>query len=233
MKSKNLIDSFNNAINGIIYAIRIERNMKIHFVTAILVLILSLFYDLTRTELLIVCLSIGAVIICELFNTAVEVMVDIVVDAYHPKAKIVKDVAAGAVMVSAFISLVVAYLIFFDRISSEIEIGIRRIKQLPMLITIISLIIAIILVLTFKAFLKQGTYLSGGMPSGHTAIAFSIATGLSLWTGDARIAALCIILALMVAQSRLETKIHSIYEVAVGSVLGFLVTLLMFQVFYT
>ena len=84
MKNKNLIESFNNAINGVIYAIKAERNMKIHISAAALILLLSLFYDLTRTELLLVCLTIVMVLICELFNTAMEVLVDTIIEIYHP-----------------------------------------------------------------------------------------------------------------------------------------------------
>lgn len=116
MKNRNLIDSFGNAINGIIYTIKHERNMRIHIVALLGVFILSVFYRLTKTEFLIVCLTVGLVIVCELFNTAMEVLVDIIVDVYHPKAKIIKDVAAGAVLVAAIISLIVGYFIFFDKI---------------------------------------------------------------------------------------------------------------------
>ena len=62
-------------------------------------------------------MTIALVIICELFNTAVEGIVDVIVDVYHPKAKIIKDVAAGAVLVSAFVSMLVGYFIFFDKLS--------------------------------------------------------------------------------------------------------------------
>lgn len=232
MKNRNLTDSFNNAINGIAYTIRTERNMKIHMVAAIAVLILSLFFKLTRAEFLVICITVAVVIICELFNTAVEVLVDIIVDVYHPKAGIVKDVAAGAVLVSAFLALIVGYFIFFDRVSTEIATGITKIKQSPMHVTIIALVITIVLVLSAKAFLKKGTPFKGGMPSGHSAIGFAVTTAILLWTGNVKVAALSFIVWLLLVQSRLEAKIHSILELLAGAVLGFLVTLLLFQVFY-
>ena len=163
MKNRNLIDSFNNAINGIIYTIKNEKNMKIHIVTAICIMIMSLFFGLNKIEFLVVCLTICMVVICELFNTAVEVIIDIIVDVYHPKAKIVKDVAAGAVLVSAFISVVIAYFIFFDRVSISVHTGIRIIKQSPVHITVIALIITIIFVLSMKAYNKTGTPMQGGV----------------------------------------------------------------------
>ena len=232
MKNKNLIESFNNAISGIIYAIKKERNMKVHITVAVLVMLMSLFYDLTRIEFLIICLTIAIVLICELFNTAVEIFVDTIIDVYHPKAKLVKDTAAGAVLVASFASLIVAYFIFFDRISTSLAIGIVRIRQSPVHITIIALIITIILVLALKAGFKKGTPMSGGMPSGHSAIAFSIVTALALWTDRASITLLALIIALLVVQSRLEARIHSFVELLAGALIGFSITLLLFQIFY-
>lgn len=232
MKNKNLIESFNNAINGIIYAIKAERNMKIHITVAVIVMLLSLFYSMTRTEFLIICLTIAVVIICELFNTAVEIFVDTIIDVYHPKAKLVKDTAAGAVLVATFVSLIVAYFIFYDRVSTSLEIGLVRIRQSPIHITIIALIITIILVLVMKAASKKGTPMSGGMPSGHSAIAFSAVTAVALWSYNTQITMLVLIVAMLVVQSRLEAKIHSVLELLAGAVIGFSVTLLLFQIFY-
>lgn len=232
MKNRNLIDSFNNAANGILSTVRSERNMKIHILAASAVLILSLFYDLTRTEFLIVCVTIAIVIICELFNTAIEVIIDTLIDVYHPKAKLVKDTAAGAVFVAALLSVLVAYFIFYDRVSTSLEIGIVRIKHTPMHLTVIAIILTMMMVLLLKAFFKTGTPFSGGMPSGHSAIAFSAVTAVALWTNNVNITILFLIVALLVVQSRLEGKIHTVIELIAGAVLGFSVTLLLFQVFF-
>lgn len=231
MKSRNLIDSFNNAVNGIIYVIKKERNMKIHILAAVVILILSLFYKLSRVEFLVLCLTIALVIACELFNTAIEVIVDIIVDVYHPKAKIVKDVAAGAVMVAAFVSIIIGYFLFFDHVSSDLEIGFKRIVDSKIHISIISLAITILIVLLMKSFFKKGTPFSGGMPSGHAAIAISLTTAIALLTNDIKIVVLCLFIALLVIQSRLEAKIHTVVELVTGGIIGFLVTLLLFQFF--
>jgi len=230
MKNRSLIESFNNAINGIISTFRSERNMKIHIIAAVLVLGLSLFYDLTRIEFIIVCITIALVIICELFNTAIEVLIDTLIWIYHPRAKTVKDTAAGAVLVSAVLSLAVAYFIFFDRVSTSLESGIARIKQAPMHLTVIAIVVTIAAVLVLKFVFRKGTPFSGGMPSGHSAIAFSAATAVALYTNNTTITILFIIVALLVVQSRLEGKIHNMPELLAGAVIGFLVTLLLFQV---
>ncbi|MDP4092648.1 MAG: diacylglycerol kinase [Bacillota bacterium] len=232
MKNKSLFGSFNNAINGVIYAIKRERNMKLHIAAAVIILVLSLFFRLSKLEYLFVFLAIAAVIICELFNTAIEVLVDIVVDVYHPKAKIIKDVAAGATLVAAFFSLVVAYFVFFNRVSKAVSTGITIIKNDPVHIAVIALIITVILVLTGKAFLEKGTPLRGGMPSGHTAIAFSITAAIMMWTNNADITILSTVVSLLVAQSRLENKTHNLIEVLGGASLGFSVTLILFEIFY-
>lgn len=121
MKNRNLLESFKNAFNGIKSVAKSERNMKIHLLATVLVLMLSFFLKLSGTEFLAVCITIAIVLICEIFNTVTELLVDIIVDVYHPKAKIIKDMAAGAVLISAVMSLVVAYIIFFDKIMEYIR----------------------------------------------------------------------------------------------------------------
>lgn len=232
MKNKNLIESFNNAINGIIYTIKSERNMKLHITAAVLVIILSFYYKLTRVEFIIVCLTVAVVIISELFNTAIELIVDSFVPEYNPKAKVIKDVAAGAVMTSAFVSLIVAYFIFFDRVSLGLKMGIIRVRESPIHITIIALLVTIVAVLIIKNIFKKGTPFSGGMPSGHAAVAFSITTAIALWTNNTGITVLSLVISLLLVQSRLESKIHNALELIAGALLGFLITLLFFQVLY-
>jgi diacylglycerol kinase len=130
MKNRKLIDSIKNSINGIIYTIKTERNMKIHVLAAILVIILSFLYRLSNVELCIICITVGLVLVCELFNTAIETLVDIIVDVYHPKAKIIKDAAAGAVFISALISLAICYFIFFDKVRTDIQNLFQHLKNI-------------------------------------------------------------------------------------------------------
>lgn len=229
MKSKNLTDSFNNAINGILHAIKSERNMKIHIISAIGILILSLFFRISNLEFIIVCITIGIVIICELFNTAIEGIVDTITDTYDIRAKIVKDVAAGAVLTAAIVSLVVAYFIFFDKVSLWLEMGIIKVRHSPMNVSIIALTLTVIIVLVLKVFFKKGTPIMGGMPSGHSAIAFSATTAIALWTGNAGVTILSLIISLLVVQSRLQTKVHSWIELVTGAFVGVFMTLLLFQ----
>lgn len=122
MKNRNPIESFNNAFQGIWYTIVNERNMKIHLVIGTIVIFLSLWVRVSKIEFTILCLTIAMVICFELINTAVEVVVNIIVDVYHPKAKIIKDVSAGAVFVSAIFSIVIGLLILWDKVIHKLTI---------------------------------------------------------------------------------------------------------------
>ncbi len=122
MKNRNPIESFNNAFQGIWYTIVNERNMKIHLVIGTIVILMSLWVRVSKIEFTILCLTIAMVICFELINTAVEVVVNIIVDVYHPKAKIIKDVSAGAVFVSAIFSIVIGLFILWDKIIHKLTI---------------------------------------------------------------------------------------------------------------
>lgn len=229
MKNKSLISSFNNAINGVVYAIRTQRNLKIHSIAAVLVLVISLFYDLKKAELVGLFITITLVIFAEMLNTAVEVIVDIIVDEYHPKAKIVKDVAAGAVLVTAFNAVLVGYLIFFDRIEPTASNILNKISNTPMHMVFVGLIVTVITVFMIKAYNRKGTPLQGGMPSGHAAVSFAILTAIWLLAKDIMVFVLALVLSLLVVQSRVEAKIHNVFEVVVGALIGVLIILMLFQ----
>jgi diacylglycerol kinase (ATP) len=91
----------------------------------------------------------------------------------------------------------------------------------------------VLTVIAAKAVSHRGTPLSGGLPSGHAAVAFAGFTAVVLSTGDSQhhvlIASLTLLMALLVAQTRVETGVHTVSEVVLGGILGFAVTLLVFQ----
>jgi len=110
-----LMRSFYWAICGIGYTIRTQLNMKIHLLVAVLVTAVSLFLKMPPGELAVLSITIFMVLAAEMFNTALEVVVDLVSPKRHALAKIAKDVAAGAVLVTALNALVVAYLLIWPR----------------------------------------------------------------------------------------------------------------------
>lgn len=115
-KSPGLFRSFQHAMRGIRTAFVSERNMKIHLTVAAFMIAVSIFFKLSTGEWLLVLFAIGGVIALELINTAIERAVNLVTDEYHPLAKEAKDIAAGAVMVYAILSVVVGLVIFLPKI---------------------------------------------------------------------------------------------------------------------
>lgn len=230
MKNRNIIDRFNNAINGVIYAVRTQKNMQIHCSAAILVLFLSLFYNLEKVEMITLFITISFVIFAEMVNTAIEAVVDIIVDEFHPFAKVAKDVAAGAVLITAGNAVIVGYLLFFNKVEPTAVSIMNKLNNTPMHIIFIALLITMICIIFVKAYFRTGTPLEGGMPSGHSALAFAILTSIWVLTNDIKIFTLALVLSLLVVQSRLEAKIHNIYEVIVGAFLGVLIMLMLFQI---
>jgi diacylglycerol kinase (ATP) len=229
MKNKDLISSLNNAFAGFKYSLKNERNMKIHVSFTIAVALFALFTDISKLEFLSLTISISLVFICELFNTAIEVLINAIIKVHHPKAKIVKDVAAASVLISALNALIIGYIVFIDRISTGLEMLITRISSYPPNMILVILIVTVSLVLIIKTITNRGTPFQGGIPSGHSAIAFSIATSIALWSGNVTIAFFAFLLAFLVAQSRIEGKIHTLIEVLLGGIIGLLVTVLIYK----
>jgi diacylglycerol kinase (ATP) len=107
--ASNLFVSFKYAWTGVSYAFQTQRNFRIHIVVGLFAIGLSIFLSLSRVEIAIIGLTIGAVLTMELLNTALESVVDLTVrQTYHELAKIAKDCAAGAVLISALAAVLVA-----------------------------------------------------------------------------------------------------------------------------
>ena len=109
---KKLINSFKYAIEGFISSFKTERNMKIHVLMMILVIIAGMTFEITKLEWILCMILFGIVISAELFNTAIETVVDIVMPEKNEKAKLAKDVSAGAVLVVSIASAIVGIIIF-------------------------------------------------------------------------------------------------------------------------
>ena len=222
-RDKRLVDSFNFAIEGLISALKNEKHMKVHILAAIIIVILAIVINASKVEILIISLSVSFVIITELVNTAVEAIIDLVSPERHPLAKLAKDGAAGAVLVAAINALCVGYLLFYDKLLDIFD-GANRLHVIAGRkgnISILILILVSILVIVLKTFFRKGTPLEGGMPSGHSAIAFAAFGILVFMTSDVRILVLGFFMAALVAQSRVKSGIHSIREVLAGGLLGF------------
>ena len=205
--------------------------MRIHFIVATTIILLGLILDISRLEWIIILLTISIVFVAEMVNTAIELSMDVKSDTYHPLARIAKDVAAGGVLISSLISVVVGYLIFFDRFRLIMRQGVDRVRLFPTYLTLATLIMVVITVIAGKAFWGKGKPLRGGIPSGHSALAFSMWVVVTFITENPLVSLIGFLLAILVAESRVEAKIHRKLEVVAGAVLGTLMTTLLFQIF--
>ncbi|GGF83093.1 hypothetical protein GCM10010913_00730 [Paenibacillus aceti] len=107
-------DVFRCAIEGIIHSLRTERNLRIHLLAGILVMLAALFFQLPPRDIALLLVMIALVISAELLNTAIEKAVDLISPDWHELAKFAKDAAAAAVLVAAIISVIVAILLFYQ-----------------------------------------------------------------------------------------------------------------------
>jgi len=224
------VESFNSAIEGFVYVFKSQRNMRLHFGIGLFVLLLGLYLNFTYIELIVLCFTIAFVLFAEMFNTALEHTIDLVKEEFHPLARIVKDICAGAVLLSALLAIIVGYMLFVSRAGAMIENNIIRIRDSSWNLSFIILLIILGLVVLSKILFHSGTPLRGGMPSGHSAIAFSIWTLISLLYPKGLIVFLVFILAFLVSRSRIRDGVHSKLEVFTGSALGIFITLLAFQI---
>lgn len=225
MKPTRFIDSMNCAIEGILYAARTQKHMRNHFLTALVLLLALLVMRVSALEFTLIAISVSFVLFAELVNTAIEVVVDMVSPEFHPLAKLAKDVAAGAVLVAAIGASVMGYLILSRYFFPVYREALGMIGNPSQTGTIVSLLVVIITVVILKAVAGKGTPLEGGVPSGHSAMAFSIATIVSLGTADPVSSILTIALAVMVSNSRLLMRLHTLREVVYGALLGIVLTL--------
>lgn len=233
MRSRSLLWSFDYAIRGIVYALRTQRNLRIHVGAAVAVFVAALALGVQSLELVALLLAVGFVIVSELLNTAIETVVDLSTDGYDPLAAIAKDVAAGAVLISAVTALGVGYVVFVDRLVPLADIELRYVHAADATVTVIALAMTSIGVLVVKAArYETGTsFMRGGWPSGHSAIAFAAAAAIGYSVSSAKAMVLAVFIALLVAQSRVESGAHTIPQTVLGALLGLLLATAVFQIF--
>ncbi len=116
LKNKNFIDAWKKAFSGIWYTIKTQRNLKVQLGIALIVIVACIVFRLNIIECMFLAFATMLVIITETMNTAVETVVNLCTDKFHPLAKIAKDVAAGAVVLSSLNAVIIAILIVVGRI---------------------------------------------------------------------------------------------------------------------
>ncbi len=223
--------SANFAIEGILHAAKTQRHLRYHYITAAAVLLLSYILGVSRTEFLIIALAVIAILLAEMFNTAIEALVDMVSPEQSEKARVVKDIAAGAVLVTAFGVAVIGYIILFPYLKAAFDSGISIARHTKDEIALIAFIVVLILVIIAKAYFGKGLPLRGGMPSGHAALAFSAWVAVTYITGNFVASLITFAVSVVIAHSRVGAGAHTVWEAVLGSLMGAAVTFILFAIF--
>src|SRR6187551_3109641 len=134
----SIIESFNYAIEGVIHVLRTQRNMRIHFAIAVAVLVIAVAAGVSRVELIVLLLSITFVLVSEMINTAIEGTIDAATTSFDPMAKLAKDIAAGAVLISAVNAVAVGYLVFAGKAADKTAEVLDRVRGAPAQITLVA-----------------------------------------------------------------------------------------------
>lgn len=218
---RNPMNGFKYAVEGVVHVFRTQRHMRFHFLTMVLVLVVSLVFKLKREEVVVLLFTITLVLAAEMFNTAIEAVVDLVTQTYHPLAKFAKDIASGAVLITAINALAIGFLLFPGgarlNLLSE-EVGLHTPKWST--VGSVAFLLLGIMVLMWKVAGRKGKLLKGGVVSGHSAVGFFLATTILFMSDRMAIGILAFMLAVLVAQSRVEGGIHTLAEVVLGALLA-------------
>jgi len=116
LHNENFLDALKNAISGLVYTIKTQLNIKRQIAIAIFVIGIGMILEIPKIEFMFLIFSIALVIFAETVNTAIETVVDMYTDKYNEKAKIAKDVGAGAVLVCSINSIVIAIIVLGEKI---------------------------------------------------------------------------------------------------------------------
>jgi diacylglycerol kinase (ATP) len=230
-QGKDFFGPFKVAIQGLVYTFRTQRHMRFHLYVVLAVMLIGIFFGLQLRELLVLIFVISLVLVAEMFNSAIEATVDLVEPKYHPQAKFAKDIAAGAVMITTIVAIVVGLLMFLgENRWEEIKLNLTGPSiGIPFMLRLISgITVLMVIVIIGKGLGKRGQVLKGGLVSGHAAFGFLFATAIIFLTDNALVSGLGILLAAIIAQSRYEAKIHSIFELCLGATAGVVTGLVFF-----
>lgn len=232
-KSRSTVDSFHNAFEGLYYVFKTQKSLRIQSVMVALVLLAAWAFGVSHIELVILLLTMITVLVAEVFNTAIEYVIDLNVEGYSERAKIVKDVAAAGVLLCSIASLLIGIMIFANNenfmaiFQFPSEFPSRPVLG-PLQIVLVGMLLLAVIIVWVKRATGWRSFLTGGLVSGHTALGFMIAASIVFVTQSPAVAALALALALLLAQSRLQADIHKLHEVALGALLGLLLALLLF-----
>src|SRR5437879_10582990 len=156
-RARTLLEGFNFAVEGIIHVLRTQRNMRIHFLAGVAVLVAGIAIGVSKLELIGLLLAIAFVFITEMLNSALEQAIDVATTSFDPLAKLAKDIAAGAVLIATVNAIAVGYLVFSHAIGQSAGSVLERLRDLPTEVALIALVLTVLVVIATKAFVGRGT----------------------------------------------------------------------------
>ena len=231
MPLRKWVRSLDFAIEGVLHAAKNQRHMRYHFYSAFIALLLSYVIGVSKIEFMIISIAVMAVLLAEMLNTSIEALVDLLSPEKREHARVAKDIAAGAVLLTAFGALLVGYVVWFPYLRDFFMKGFHVAKHTREEVAVISVVLVLIVVILLKSYFGKGHPLKGGMPSGHTALAYSVWMSVTFMTDNFMISLLIFALAGIIAQSRLITRTHTPLEVLLGAIIGAGTTFFLFRLF--
>lgn len=229
-KNKTFFTAMRHALDGVIRAFKTERNLRIDYIIGLFVLLCSLFFDFSKTEFACLCLTIGFVIFAEMINSTVEYIVDLITDKYDDRAKAAKDIAAGGVLISSIVAVIVAFFLFADKLTMATTSVISTIFSSNLYILFTIIFAVVILAVILKGIIGKGSKYSQAYPSARVALAFGLTTYVYIITKSILVGGVALILSVIIAQIRIEnTKIRPIYMI-ISAIIGVLVVLIIYQI---
>jgi diacylglycerol kinase (ATP) len=230
-RSKDIFSPVRVALSGLVFTFRTQRHMRFHLYVVALVVLLGMVAGLGTREMLILLFTITLVLVAEMFNSAIEATVDLISPNYHPLAKYAKDIAAGAVLLTTFLSLVIgSFLMLGENRWEAIKLSLGgEGLGLPVYAKLIcGIVVLFVIVVVGKGLGSRGQVLQGGLVSGHAAYGFFFAVSAIFLTDSALVGGIAILLAAIIAQSRYEAKFHSIFELTLGALVGTMLSIAIF-----
>lgn len=230
---RDMLRPFKDAVSGIVFTFRTQRHMRFHLYVVLIVILIGILLDIPLREMLVLLFTISLVLVAEMFNSAIEATVDLVSPTYSPLAKFAKDISAGAVLITTIVALVVGFLLMLGqshwedlRISLTSEnVGLPFVWRF-----VFGVVVLFVIIVIGKGLGKRGQVLKGGLVSGHAAYAFFMACTVPFIVDHVLATVIAILLAALVAQSRWEAKIHTVFELALGAGVGSLLAIFIFLV---
>lgn len=229
MEPRKWIRNFRYAYEGIQYALSSQRHMKFHFTVSVFVLLFAMLLRLSKLDILFILASITLVIVMEMINTAVEKTVDLAMPDRHPLAKIAKDVAAGAVLVTAVFAVAVGAIVFYEPVDTLLREW--RMQRISLSAGMVVAFVALVLILIIAIQVRLSGKSSAGKPSLIAAVSFAIATLICLVSAESLVILLSVLLCVIFVIVLHDKTDRSVLSLLLGGATGSLITLLCYSLF--